>query len=1303
MLIDALTQTFERTHALDGFWGKLDSGKDATLAVASSARPLLVAAAFARKPRTTLVACAGEENADIFARNLAAFLGDDRVLRLLEPSSNLFNLQAEADPSEIAHRNEALWSLKNGRDLVVVASSKALLRKLPAVQYRFCEPVVLEQGVDLLDGTVPGAEDYSELVDLLVSKGYENTGSLMGPGSFCTHGGTLDVWPGNLKAPVRLDFFGDELEEIRRFLPSTGQTIAPLERVEIYPVSTFNASPQAAAHARERLVVPAESDPGLRELLEALEDDSRRNPEALLGFLYDSTSCACDYLCKDALMVLLEPRSIFDDALHIADALTKQAQGSSLTPEMLYLGPKELDFGFYQRATYVSMMRVGATADEQLVVKRIDAAGSIDKIYGRLRSFCEAGFTVVLSVPNASAREDAKLAMLDAGIPFDEVLDLVGDTPRKLIRGHVSLVDVDIPLGMNLPAVKTALVSFNDASSAMRRTNKRRVDATEITFPFKPGDYVVHAFHGIAYFNSIVRRDIGGVERDYLLLEYAEKDKLYIPVEQLDRVSRYVGPEGSSPRLTRLNTSDWNRAVGRARKATKQLAFDLVDVYTRRSVSKGYRYSPDTPWQKQMEDDFPFDETPDQLAAIADVKADMQAARPMDRLICGDVGFGKTEVALRAAFKATQDKKQAMVLCPTTILAQQHYSSFKDRFEPYGVAVEVLSRFRTPAQQKAALEGFANGGVSVLVGTHRLLSRDVNPHDLGLVIIDEEQRFGVGHKEQLKNMRESVDVLTLSATPIPRTMQMGLSGVRDMSLILTPPGDRRPVEVHVGEWDPDVVSDAIRRELARKGQVYYVSNRVRSIKDATERVHEAAGEARVGVAHGKMNKEELERVMEDFNAGEIDVLVATTIIESGIDNPHSNTLIIEDSQRLGLAQMYQLKGRVGRSNLQAYAYFLFPDDIPLTEEAQARLTAINEHSDLGSGMQVALRDLEIRGAGDLLGAEQSGNMSAVGFDLFAQMLAQAVNLTREGQNPDDDYLPPALSDIVVNLPDPTYIPEEFIPDADERVLLYRKIAGAESVEVVEELFGELEKKYSDIPEPTINQFAKARLKAFAYKQGIKNISLVAGKLVVEPLLLAREQQQGINRGGGRYLADKQRVSVPMSEVGATDNVTTLVAALAYLEKLVAERDEIRARQKEKTPRAQGVDAKPLTMRSISETGGSITGHKGKGAERFADREARRAERAAKRAARKGSAAPAVPSMYDNPKLAAKRDQASDKGVSAQKGSASPAKSEESTAERKARELKVTRVVPSRRGRSGGSSGKKGGSMHKGRKTNRMDW
>lgn len=792
-----------------------------------------------------------------------------------------------------------------------------------------------------------------------------------------------------------------------------------------------------------------------------------------------------------------------------------------------------------------------------------------------------------------------KLSLVDLGIPINEVLDVIGDASPKLKRGQVNIVDVDIPLGMIFPAAKMALVSLSDTQGAMATRKRSRIDVTEITFPFKPGDYVVHAAHGVAFFRDIVRQDVGGSERDYLLLEYAEGDKLYVPVEQLDRVTRYVGPEGSSPRLTRLNTSDWSRAMAKARKATKQLAFDLVDVYTRRASTQGYRYREDTPWQHEMEESFPYQETPDQLAAIADIKADMQSPRPMDRLVCGDVGFGKTEVALRAAFKATQDNKQVMVLCPTTILAQQHYSTFKDRFEPFGVKVEVLSRFRTPAQQKQALADFSEGAVSVLVGTHRLLSRDVNPHDLGLVIIDEEQRFGVAHKEQLKNMRESIDVLTLSATPIPRTMQMGLSGVRDMSLILTPPDDRRPVEVHVGEWDPDVVSDAIRREMARGGQIYYVSNRVRSIDEAVKRVQAAAGEARVGVAHGKMTKEQLEDVMENFSAGELDVLVATTIIESGIDNPHTNTLIIEDSQRLGLAQMYQLKGRVGRSSTQAYAYFLFPDNIPLTEEAVARLTALGEHTDLGSGMRVAMRDLEIRGAGSLLGAEQSGNMSAVGFDLFAQMLSTAVNNAREGNSSAKEFLPPALSDIVVNVPDHTYFPEEYLPDADERVLYYRKIASADTIDAVNDIYEELLAKHPEMPQASINQFEKARLKAFANEHGIKLISVSAGKLTVEPFTLTKSQASSLRRKAGRYLADKKKMTVPLRVVvpgygkeEEAGDAGMLTNVLAYLQKLMEEGKESGERPasgRGETPRRSSDSAASSPSARSSRKGSSAAG------------------------------------------------------------------------------------------------------------------
>lgn len=1127
MLIDLLSATLQKSKALDAAWKKMDNKEDAVIGVASSARPFLVAARFVADPRTTLVITAGEDAADTFARTVGAFVGEERVLRYPDYEGNPFSVDAPMRPQLHGMRLKALWALQSKKPVIVVASARALLRKVALPQTEIAKPLVLKQGVDLSESPQGNVESFEDLAEELVCMGYDNAGELAGPGTFCLQGGAIDIFPGNLAYPVRCDFFGDELDEIRRFLPSTGQTISSLSEVEIYPVREFKNDQKSLRSAQRLLAKQADTNKELRSLLERLQDDSKEIPDVLASYMLGETTTVGAYLPSSALTVIIEPRSLFDDAQHALDEYGKLAQGTSIPVSDLYVSAAELNFGSNPRATYVSIMRVGVELDSELVVKRVEVAGDPEKLYGRLRSLAEAGFTVVFSVPHFRARQEIKLSLVDLGIPINEVLDVVGDDSAKLRRGQVNIVDVDIPLGMIFPAAKMALVSLADTQGSMATRKRSRIDVTEITFPYKPGDYVVHAAHGVAFFRDIVRQDVGGSERDYLLLEYAQGDKLYVPVEQLDRVTRYVGPEGSSPRLTRLNTSDWSRALTKARKATKKLAFDLVDVYTRRAATQGYRYGEDTLAQREMEESFPYQETPDQLAAIADIKADMQSPHPMDRLVCGDVGFGKTEVALRAAFKATQDNKQVMVLCPTTILAQQHYSTFSERFAPFNVRVEVLSRFRTPAQQKQALEDFANGKVAVLVGTHRLLSRDVNPHDLGLVIIDEEQRFGVGHKEQLKNMRESIDVLTLSATPIPRTMQMGLSGVRDMSLILTPPDDRRPVKVHVGEWDPDLVSDAIRRELARKGQVYYVSNRVRSIEEAVQRVHAAAGEARVGVAHGQMTKEQLEHVMEDFAAGELDVLVATTIIESGIDNPHTNTLIIEDSQRLGLAQMYQLKGRVGRSSTQAYAYFLFPDNITMTEEAMARLTALNEHTELGSGMRVAMRDLEIRGAGSLLGAEQSGNMSAVGFDLFAQMLATAVNMTREGNTSSSEYLPPALSDIVVNVPDHTYFPEEYLPDADERVLYYRKIASADTLDAVEDIYQELVSKHPEMPQAAINQIEKARLKAFANEHGIRLISVTGGKLVIEPITLTKAQASALRRKAGRYLADKKKMTVPL--------------------------------------------------------------------------------------------------------------------------------------------------------------------------------
>ena len=1145
MLIDSLTFTLEKSGALDAFWNKLDVGEDGTLGVASSARPFLVASRFAHKPQATLVVVAGEDAALAFARGVAAYLGDERVMRFPERTDYPF-APKKSDATQVARRMEAMHALATGREVVVVASARALVRMLPPVGSSVCTPLVLEAGCELgcmKSASSAGVLSFEDVARALEERGFANTGELDGPGTFAVRGGTLDVFPGNLVYPVRLDFFGDELEEIKRIVPTTGQTISTLSRVEVYPVVEFAATKSALARAREKLARPAETNPALRDVLEKLEGGLRFDgSDVLLPYLYKTTSTLGDYVVRGSLTTLVEPRSLFDDMSHAFEDIAGRAKGTHIALKGLYAEPGNVSFGEGQRATYVSIMRVGGHIDDELPVKRVEVAGHPDKLYGRLRTLVDTDYTVVFSAPNYRARQDMKLAFVDQGLPIQERLDvlsvgdvaensaasdIVGIAKRQLRRGVVNVVDVDIPLGMIIPKSKLALVSVSDTQGASTARPSRHIDITEITFPYKPGDYVVHAAHGVAHFKELVRRDVDGTARDYLLLEYSEGDKLYVPVEQLDRVTRYVGPEGASPRLTRLNTADWSRAMKKARAATKKLAFDLVDVYTRRATVQGYRFGPDTVAQREMEEAFPYQETPDQLAAIADVKADLQSAKPMDRLVCGDVGFGKTEVALRAAFKATQDSKQVMVLCPTTILAQQHFTNFKERCEPFGVRVEVLSRFRTPAQQTAALKGFQEGDVDILVGTHRLLSRDVNPHDLGLVIIDEEQRFGVGHKEQLKNLRESIDVLTLSATPIPRTMQMSLSGVRDMSLILTAPDERRPVEVHVGEWDPDLVSAAIRRELARGGQVYYVSNRVRTMEEAVRRVTAAAGEARVGVAHGQMSKDELERVMEDFVAGELDVLVATTIIESGIDNPHTNTLIIEDSQRYGLAQMYQLKGRVGRSSTQAFAYFMFPEHVSLTEEAQARLTALDEHTDLGSGMRIAMRDLEIRGAGSLMGAEQSGNMSAVGFDLFAQMLSQAVSSTREGDLKAMDTLPPALSDITVNVPGHTYLPEDYVPDADERVLWYRKIASAATEQAVEDVAADLADKRPDMPQAAKNLLERARIKAFAHEQHIKTVSVTAGRLVVEPIDVPRDKMISLRRAGGRYLADKRKLQLPL--------------------------------------------------------------------------------------------------------------------------------------------------------------------------------
>ena len=1097
MLINRVSRQIMTCPELEPLVRALGAGDDATLAVAQSARPLMLAAIWADDPRPCLFVVSGEEAADRAARALAAWLGQDVVCRYPERRDYPWSEKAPED-SVVGARCRAVARLAEGERCIVVASARSLLRRVPPAGSGYWASSTFAVGDE-----VP----FDEVPALLVGMGYADNGEVDVPGSFHVHGDAADVFPAQATTPVRIEFFGDEIDRVRRMVAATGQTIGELKSVTVSPCREMALTDETVARAEEALYARAQNDNALAADLELIGARAAQPAlERYLPELYGGTATPIDHASANTLVVLAEPRALFDDCLRAADEVEQAATAARVSTKGLYTNPRQLDFGRQQRLSFASMLRAGAGAvTASLEVRQPGVNGSDSKLIGRVRQLVADRSVTLFAVPDRGAREALELRFNDEGIPFAESLGSAAENAHNvcdddarfdappLPRDRVTFIDAPVPAGVVIPAARLGILSVDDLASrtAKARRRAKRVDPTSVTFPFKPGDYVVHATHGIALFSDIVRQEVGGRERDYFQLSYAGGDKLFVPLEQVDRITRYVGPDGDSPRLTRLNTADWSRATGKARKSAKKLAFDLVDLYTRRSSVTGFAFSPDTPAQDDMESSFSYDLTPDQASAVADIKADMEARKPMDRLLCGDVGFGKTEVALRAAFKCCQDAKQVMILCPTTILAQQHFETFFERFAPFDLKVAVLSRFVTPAQQRRALTGFADGSVDVLVGTHRLLSADVNPYDLGLVIIDEEQRFGVQHKEQLKNLREQVDVLTLSATPIPRTMQMAMSGVRDMSLIMTPPPGRLPVKVTVGEYDPDVVSAAIRAELARKGQVYYVSNRVHTIDDAVSRVMEAAPEARVAVAHGKMSAKQVEDVMLRFNEHEVDVLVATTIIESGIDNSHSNTLIIEDSQRLGLAQLYQLKGRVGRSRQQAYAYFMFPGEVPLTSEATDRLTAINEYQDLGSGMKIAMRDLEIRGAGSLMGAEQHGNLSSVGFDLFTQMLGEAVAEAR-GETRDVE-----LAEVNINLPADFFLAEEYLPEVDRRVLVYRKLAAAVDIAEVDALQEETEERFGALPLAGKNLFDRARVRIRAQRLGCTTISLTNGRVIYQ--------------------------------------------------------------------------------------------------------------------------------------------------------------------------------------------------------------
>jgi transcription-repair coupling factor (superfamily II helicase) len=1167
-LLADLSELLKTAPGYERALAALSAGEDFTLAAPGIIRPLLTAALFRARPRATLVVVPGTDAADRFARQLTAYLPRERVLHFPDRSEMPWS-RTGSDAAVVGHRARALHSLSEGRSVVVVTSARSLLRLLPPRgASEVFRPLVLASGAAL---------DLEDATETLARMGYERVEVAEAPGQFAVRGGTLDVFPSDAMAPVRAELYGDEVESLRRYIPSTGQSVGDVGDTEVYPcreIRLTNRLSQAVEYTHRSafrdLKERSLADPELAHELELLEQRVYFNGvEAYLPLVYKQLDPFTAYIAKGALVTVVEPRAMFDDTLRSSEDIAEQAAAAAtsrggariaagrgieggrapIDPAGHFLAPGAVDLSGHQQLMVLSLLRAGRHVDAEIAARRPQVAGGEVKLAAGLRGLLDTGHRVLMAVRDRHQIDTVGATLTGAGIPVDTFdarphTDPGGaeDVASGVGPRVVHLTVADIPAGYVVGDGRFAVVSVDDAfPRSGRKTSSGSVDPSQITFSFRPGDYVVHATHGIGLFREFVRKEVLGAQRDYLLVEYAKGDRLYVPVEQLDRITKYVGPDASAPKVTRLNTADWSKATAKARKAAKKLAFDLVDLYARRAATTGYAFGPDTPWQAEMEASFPFEETPDQLAAIADVKVDMESDKPMDRLICGDVGYGKTEVAIRAAFKAAQDGRQVMVLCPTTILAQQHFTTFSDRFAPYPVRVEVLSRFRSKAQQDVALAGFADGSVDILVGTHRLLSRDVAPKDLGLVIVDEEQRFGVEHKEHLKNLREQVDVLTMTATPIPRTLQMSLSGVRDMSVIDTPPPNRFPVAVHVGEFDPDTVQGAIRRELARGGQVYYVFNRVMTIENATERVRTLVPEARIGVAHGQMTEHRLERVMESFAAGQVDVLVATTIIESGIDNPHTNTLVIEDSERLGLAQLYQLKGRVGRSHVKAYAYFLFSAGKSLTEQATERLTAIRDLTELGSGIKIALRDLEIRGAGSLLGAEQSGNLSAVGFDLYSQMLREAVAEVRGEPVA-------AHPDIRVDLPVPAFLPEEYVTDVDDRVRFYRRLAGAVGPEAVESVAAEIVAGWGPMPVAAANLVAVARTKTLAAAIGATSVSVVRSRVTVQPVVLDAEQRGRLATLGAVYLERERKLQLPLAYgdavatgvLGALDAILSVV-------------------------------------------------------------------------------------------------------------------------------------------------------------------
>jgi transcription-repair coupling factor (superfamily II helicase) len=1027
----------------------------------------------------------GEREAEELADDLALFT---EVVHLPAWETLPFEHVSPSVPT-MAGRALARHRLAEGL-AVVVASVRAVTQR---VSPSSVVPVVARVGEEA------GLE---RLAAALVAAGYHRTDRVEARGEIAIRGGLVDVYPAQGAEPLRVDFWGDQVEQIRPFSVSDQRSVATVEALIAYPAREVRSDPLIRATAATLLRDEPWAAATWDRFAEGLVFSGM---ESWLPWLAPART-VMDELAHSVSVVVFDParsagrsRELMTEEADLAAALAptwgKGAPEAGDHPS-LYL-PLKLP---KDRLLEAPPMAAGP-ADEALVASVFDAApGDGDSIAAGIRKLLGRGIQVVVAMDGAFAAERVSrgLAENGAGLPVRPAVE----------GGESAVIASGIHRGFVAPGPGVAVLGEQEIAGrrrAHRRPGSGRDGEPGVVYAdLSPGDFVVHRHHGIGRFEGLVTQTVAGIERDYLLIAYAGHDRLYVPTDQLAAVRKYTG--GEAPRLSRMGGADWERTRGRVRKAVAAVAEEVVALHRARAGTPGYAFPPDTPWQREIESAFPFEETPDQLTAVAEVKADMESPEPMDRLVFGDVGFGKTEVAVRAAFKAVQEGKQAAILVPTTLLAQQHFQTFSERFAGYPMRVEMLSRFLTARQQQPVVSGLADGSVDVVIGTHRLLSGDISFRDLGLLVVDEEQRFGVAAKDRIKALRTSVDVLTLTATPIPRTLEMALTGIRQVSRIATPPEDRHPILTFVGPFDAQAVSAAIRREMLREGQVFYVHNRIESIEHALARLRSLVPEARYAVAHGRMNESQLERVMLDFWNGAYDVLVATTIIESGLDLPQVNTLIVERADLLGLAQLYQLRGRVGRSSQRAYAYLFHPAGHTISEDAYRRLEAIGEFGDLGSGFQLAMRDLEIRGAGSILGNVQSGHISAVGFDLYVELVAEAVQELRSGRVTESKH-----AEVRIELPVDAHLPDDYVTDQAARLEAYRRLAAADGQKAVDDVVVEWEDRYGPVPARAAALIEIARLRVEALRVGLAEVVRSRQEVKLAPVSLAVSQEVRLRR------------------------------------------------------------------------------------------------------------------------------------------------------------------------------------------------